>query len=145
MTDLSRSADELARIAVELATRVRDVDPERNGTWLAAVLPEPGDWFRLCFVLATAVHQLAFPSVKQGDGSLTGNILAIEKLPGAKNEPATEWACRFVTSHINGDGDTNASLFFANLADEDLILGGVVALVAMAGDIARHAEQERAA
>lgn len=55
MADLTRSADELARIAVELAIRVRDVEPERNGTWLAAVLPEPGDWFRLCFVLAAAV------------------------------------------------------------------------------------------
>ena len=55
MTDLSRSADELARIAVELATRVRDIDAERNGIWLAAVLPEPGDWFRLAFVLAAAI------------------------------------------------------------------------------------------
>ena len=55
MTDLTRSPDDLARIAVELAIRVRDVEPERNGTWLAAVLPEPGDWFRLCFVLAAAV------------------------------------------------------------------------------------------
>jgi hypothetical protein len=55
VTDLTRSPDDLARIAVELATRVRDIDPERNGTWLAAVLPEPGDWFRLCFVLAAAI------------------------------------------------------------------------------------------
>lgn len=55
MADLTRSPDDLARIAVELAIRVRDVEPERNGTWLAAVLPEPGDWFRLCFVLAAAV------------------------------------------------------------------------------------------
>lgn len=56
MTDLrDQLADHLATIAVELATRVRDVDAERNGTWLAAVLPEPGDWFRLCFVLAAAV------------------------------------------------------------------------------------------
>lgn len=55
MSDLTRSPDDLARIAVELATRVRDVDAARNGTWLAAVLPEPGDWFRLCFVLAAAV------------------------------------------------------------------------------------------
>lgn len=55
MTDLTRSPDDLARIAVELANRVRDIDPERNGTWLAAVLPEPGDWFRLCFVLAAAI------------------------------------------------------------------------------------------
>jgi len=55
MSDLTRSVDDLARIAIELAMRVRDVDPERNGTWLAAVLPEPGDWFRLAFVLAAAI------------------------------------------------------------------------------------------
>ncbi len=55
MTDLRRSPDELARIAIELAGRVRDEDAERNGVWLAAVLPEPGDWFRLAFVLAAAI------------------------------------------------------------------------------------------
>ena len=55
MTDLSRSAEDLARIAVELASRVRDVDPEANGRWLAAVLPEPSDWFRLACVLAAAI------------------------------------------------------------------------------------------
>lgn len=55
MSDLTRSPDDLARIAIELAGRVRDVDAERNGTWLAAVLPEPGDWFRLAFVLAAAI------------------------------------------------------------------------------------------
>lgn len=54
-SDLSRSPDDLARIALELATRVRDEATERNGIWLAAVLPEPGDWFRLCFVLAAAI------------------------------------------------------------------------------------------
>lgn len=55
MSDLSRSPDDLARIAIELAGRVRDVDPEANGRWLAAVLPEPADWFRLAFVLAAAI------------------------------------------------------------------------------------------
>lgn len=55
MSNLSRSTDELAAIAIELAGRVRDVDPEANGRWLAAVLPEPGDWFRLAFVLAAAI------------------------------------------------------------------------------------------
>lgn len=124
---------------------------DRDADTIATTLGEIGaryghdGIYGVCCALATAVHQLAFPGVKQGDGSLTGDILAIEKLPGAKDESATEWACRFVTSHINGDGSTNASLFFANLGDEDLILGGVVALVAMVGDIARHAEQERAA
>jgi hypothetical protein len=48
-------ADRLAAIAAELAVRVRDDDPEANGRWLAAALPDPADWFRLAFVLAAAV------------------------------------------------------------------------------------------
>jgi hypothetical protein len=51
MTDL----DQLASIAQQLAARLRDDDPEANARWLAAVLPDPGDWFRLCFVLGSAV------------------------------------------------------------------------------------------
>lgn len=47
--------ERLARIAVELTVRVRDYDPETNGRWLRALLPEPADWFRLAFVLAAAV------------------------------------------------------------------------------------------
>lgn len=121
---------------------------DRDADTIATALGEIGDRYGhdgvygVCCALASAVHTLAFPGVKQGDGTLTGDILAIEKLPGAKDEPATEWACRFVTSHINGDGPTNTSLFFGNLGDEDLILGGVIALVAMTGDIARQKEAE---
>lgn len=47
--------DELAEIATELALRVRDDSPEANGRWLAAMLPDPADWWALCFVLASAV------------------------------------------------------------------------------------------
>ncbi len=53
MTDV----DDLARIAVELITRVRDDTPDANGTWLAEQLPDPGDWFRLAFVLAAAIPE----------------------------------------------------------------------------------------
>lgn len=49
------TADDLAAIAVQLAMRVRDEHPEDNGRWLAKVLPDPADWFRLAFVLAAAV------------------------------------------------------------------------------------------
>jgi hypothetical protein len=49
------TTEDLARIAVQLAVRVRDDDPEANGRWLAAQLPDPADWFRLAFVLAAAV------------------------------------------------------------------------------------------
>lgn len=47
--------DELAQIATELALRVRDDSAESNGRWLAAALPDPADWWALCFVLAAAV------------------------------------------------------------------------------------------
>lgn len=45
----------LTRIAQELVVRVRDDDPEANAQWLSGVLRDPGDWFRLAFLLATAV------------------------------------------------------------------------------------------
>lgn len=47
--------DRLAYVASQLATRVRDFEPEDNGRWLTAMLPDPADWFRLAFVLAAAV------------------------------------------------------------------------------------------
>jgi hypothetical protein len=47
--------DRLAEIAVELAVRIRDYDPEANGRWLRAQLPDAADWFRLAFVLAAAI------------------------------------------------------------------------------------------
>jgi len=48
-------ADQLSEIAAQLAGRVRDEDPSANGRWLAEALPDPEDWWRLCFVLAAAV------------------------------------------------------------------------------------------
>lgn len=48
--------DRLAEIAAQLAGRVRDDDPEANGRWLAAMVPDPRDWWRLCFILAAAVR-----------------------------------------------------------------------------------------
>lgn len=48
-------AHPIAAIAAELAIRVRDDSPEANARWLAAVMPEPADWFRLAFALAAAV------------------------------------------------------------------------------------------
>lgn len=54
MTD-DLTADRLAAVAAELAVRVRDEQPDDNAEWLTRRLPEPGDWFRLAFVLAAAV------------------------------------------------------------------------------------------
>jgi len=51
MTDV----EELEQVAQELMLRVRDYDPEDNQRWLTFRLPDPADWFRLCFVLACAV------------------------------------------------------------------------------------------
>jgi hypothetical protein len=45
----------LEQVAQQLAARVRDEDPVRVWAWLAAELPAPKDWYRLCFVLACAV------------------------------------------------------------------------------------------
>jgi hypothetical protein len=45
----------LAKVAMELAQRVRDDDPAAVGRWLAATLPDPADWWALMFVLAAAV------------------------------------------------------------------------------------------
>ncbi len=47
--------DELAEIAAQLIARVRDEPAEANGRWLAAVCPNPTDWWRLLFVIAAAV------------------------------------------------------------------------------------------
>jgi hypothetical protein len=45
----------LSQTAIELAGRIRDYHPDDNAAWLARVLPDPGDWFRLAFVLAAAL------------------------------------------------------------------------------------------
>jgi hypothetical protein len=47
--------DRLAEIAAQLVGRVRDDVPEANARWLQMQLPDPADWFRLCFALACAV------------------------------------------------------------------------------------------
>ena len=48
-------ADRLAELAAQLVVRIRDDEPQANARWLAAQLPDPADWFRLCFALAAAV------------------------------------------------------------------------------------------
>lgn len=51
MDDLAR----LESVAQQLVARLRDDDPVRVAAWLAYELPQPKDWYRLCFVLACAV------------------------------------------------------------------------------------------
>jgi hypothetical protein len=49
------AVEELEELAQELVVRIRDDEPESVRRWLTAQLPNPADWFRLCFVLACAV------------------------------------------------------------------------------------------
>ena len=99
--------------------------------------------YSLCCALAETVRVLVFPTV-QGDGTLTGEILAMVKLPGATADRPTEWAGRFITTHVNGDGATNATLFFHNLHDAgNVVVKGVAALILIVGDVARQAERAR--
>lgn len=52
---MKNDPDRLARIAGELVTRIHDEDPRANGRWLAAELPDPADWWELCFTLSALV------------------------------------------------------------------------------------------
>lgn len=124
---------------------------DRDGETVTNLMAEMADRYNaagiygVCCALSETIRQFAFPTLKRGDGTLTGDMLAIEKLPGAKDDPHTQWACRFVVAYINGDSGNTDALFFGTIDDEDLHTGGVVALIAMAADIARQVEAERAA
>ncbi len=48
-------AERLSRIAIELVMRVRDEDPETNGSWLRQAVASEQDRFDLLFVLAAAI------------------------------------------------------------------------------------------
>jgi hypothetical protein len=122
---MDRDADEVTRLLDEIVGRY-------NASGMYGV----------CCALAETVRQFAFPTVQRGDGSLAGDMLAIERLPGAPDDPHALWAVRFVASYVNGDGDTSTALFFGSLADEDAHCGGVLALIGMAADIARQKEKE---
>ncbi|GIE46187.1 hypothetical protein [Actinoplanes lobatus] len=76
--------DYLAAVALELSHRVREDDPEANGRWLAKRLPEPGDWFRLAFVLAAALPQ------DRPWRELTGWAADLTEWTGPRPEPPDE-------------------------------------------------------
>jgi hypothetical protein len=73
---------ELAQIATMLAARIRDDDPQANAAWLAEHLPDPGDWFRLAFVLAAAVP----------DDRTWGELTAWTRPRPARQQPAIRHA-----------------------------------------------------
>lgn len=136
----------LADHAMRLLAAAIDRDSDQAARILEAIGTRYGHdgMYGTCCALSEAIRTWAFPTVKRGDGSLTGDLLGMAKLPGAKDDAATDWACRFLTTYVNGDADTNTALFFGQLGDRELILGGVTALVGMAGGIGRQIEQERA-
>lgn len=100
--------------------------------------------FQLCYALSGAVHQLVFSQIERGDGSLTGEMVAVQanKAPASLSGAASLWAARFVAAYINGDGGTASALFYGGLVDQDQTMANVATLVALAGDIARLKEQE---
>lgn len=125
---MDRDADEAARLLEDIGKRYG-----HDGVYAT------------CCALSEAARVWAFPSVRRGDGSLTGDILAIERLPGAKDDPASLWACRFLAAYVNGDAATSTALFFGQLEDQELIIGGVTALIGMVGGIGRQVEAESGA
>lgn len=129
---------------MRLLCAAMDRDPEEV-TRLLGEIAETYDaqgMYGVCCALAQSILTLAFPDVKRGDGSLSGDMLAIERLPGAFDNPHTLWAARFFAAYANGDMDTADALFFSSMNDEDAHTGGVVALIAFAADIARQKEAE---
>ena len=136
----------LTRQSMRLIVAAMDRQPDDCASILSDIgerYDAQGIW-GICYALAATVHRLAFPSIQRGDGSLTGDMLAIEQLPGHDGDPAALWAARFVVAYVNGDSGTTNALFDGSMADLDQHMSGVVALVAMAGDIARHKEAESA-
>lgn len=59
-----RRHDELVTHALDLVERVREIDPERNRTWLLSLPIQ--DRFDLLFVLAAMVDPTATPNVLLG-------------------------------------------------------------------------------
>lgn len=99
--------------------------------------------FAICCALAETVRSLAFPDVKQGDGSLTGDMLIVENLTGKEGHPASLWACRFVVAYVNGDAGNTTSLFFGSMLDPDAHVAGVIELIMIAADMARQQVDSR--
>lgn len=124
---------------------------DRNHEEVARLVSEIADTYDaqgmyvVCCALAQSVLTLAYPDFKRGDGTLTGDLMAIERLPNSTGDPHALWAARFLAAYANGDMDTTDALFFGSMSDEEAHTGGVVALIALAADIARQKEAENQA
>jgi hypothetical protein len=123
---MDRDPDEVCRLLDEISERY-----------------DAAGMFGVCCALAQSVLTLAFPEFKRGDGTLDdGAMLAVQHLPGASDDPHALWAVRFIAAYANGDMDTTDALFFGSMPDADAHTGGVIALIALAADIARQREAE---
>lgn len=143
------TADERTRYLADQTGRIILAAVDRDHDTVARAIEEIGTAyghdgvFQLCYALSEAVHQLVFPQVTRGDGSLTGDMIAIQanKPPSSLSGAASLWAARFVAAYINGDASTTNSLFYGGLENRDQILANVATLVGLAGDVARQKEQ----
>jgi hypothetical protein len=130
---------------MRLLCAAMDRDPDETTHLLEEIAERynASGMYAVCCALAQSVLTLAFPEFKRGDGTLDdGEMLAVQRLPGASDDPHILWAVRFVAAYANGDMGTTDALFFGSMDDEDAHGGGVVALIAMAADIARAKEAE---
>lgn len=139
----------LSERTMRLLCAAMDRDPDEVARLLEEISEAYGGqgMYGVCCALSETVRQFAFPGIKRGDGSLTGGMLVIERLPGVAEDdgPHDLWAARFVAAYINGDMDTTDALFFGSMGDEDAHAGGVIALIGMAASIARQAEAKHRA
>lgn len=143
--DKSERMQFLTDRTMRLLVAAMDRDPDEI-TCLLEEISERYDaigMFGVCCALAQSVLTLAFPDFKRGDGTLDdAQMLAVERLPEASDDPHTLWAVRFLAAYANGDMDTVDALFYGSMPDADAHAGGVVALIAFAADIARQKEAE---
>jgi hypothetical protein len=137
-------AEWLAHTAADLLIAAVDRDEETTAALLCEIVEryDLGGVHSLCFMLASVVHKLAFPKFARGDGTLSGDFLAIWQLPGCDENPAAMWAARFVAAYINGDGANTSALFFGGLPDARNHVAGVCALIIMASDLARTTQEQ---
>lgn len=135
----------LAERSARMLVASIDKDYDQVAELLCEIGARQGDRgvFSACYAMAEAVRQWAFPGLPLGDGSLTADRMVGIITGGEEHDPRPMWAARFVAAYCNGDGATCNALY-AMQDDERGTLGGVAALVKMAGDIGRDAQQHGA-
>jgi hypothetical protein len=97
----------------------------------------------ICCAMADTVRRLAIPGQKVGDGTLSGDLVTVAKPPGQPEDSPALWAVRFAAAYVNGDRTRLTDMFFGLLkSNDDLVVAGVVELIAMTADIALFSQAE---